>query len=59
MLNDDRWIKISGRVVFDNRTEAKKAMLEANPSLKKIYSVKDKIFEVFGSITIAATPFGS
>ena len=54
MLNDDRWIKISGRVVFDNRVEAKRAMLELNPSLRKNYSENDKIFEVFYLADISA-----
>ena len=47
MLNDERWLKLMGKVEFDNRPEAKKAMLESNPSLRKIYSENDKIFEVF------------
>lgn len=54
MLNDDRWIKISGRVQFDSRVEAKKAMLDANPALRKNYSEKDKIFEVFYLTNVSA-----
>ena len=46
-INEDRWLRVSGQIVFDFRTEAKRAMLEANPGLKKIYSENDKIFEVF------------
>lgn len=47
LISDDRWIRVSGKIVFDYRPEAKKAMLEANPELKKMYSEDDKIFEVF------------
>lgn len=47
MIDDDRWIRVSGKVVFDYSVEAKKAMLDANPELKKIYNENDKIFEVF------------
>lgn len=47
MLSEDRWLKLKAEVVFDNRLSAKKAVLDANPSLRKIYSENDKIFEVF------------
>ena len=43
----DRWIRVRGCAVRDTRVEAKRAMLEANPSLRKMYSESDKIFEVF------------
>ncbi len=46
-ISEDRWIRVSGKVVFDYGTEAKKAMLDANPELRKMYSEDDKIFEVF------------
>ena len=54
MLNDDRWLKISGSVVFDDRIEAKTAMLDANPMLRKNYSENDKIFEVFYLTNVSA-----
>lgn len=47
MIDEDRWIRVSGKVVFDYSVEAKRAMLEANPELKRIYNENDKIFEVF------------
>lgn len=47
MVAEDRWLKLSGTAVFDNSIEAKKAMLDANPSLRKMYTENDKIFEVF------------
>ena len=46
-ISEDRWIRVSGKIVFDYRLEAKKAMLDANPELRKMYSEDDKIFEVF------------
>lgn len=47
MIDDDRWLKLRAEVVFDNRLLVKKAMLDENPSLRKLYSEDDKIFEVF------------
>lgn len=41
------WIRLSGKAVVDPSREAKAAMLEAVPSLKKMYSSDDSIFEVF------------
>lgn len=46
MYNGD-WIRLSGKVVFDNREEVQNAMLEDYPELKGIYSVDDGKFEVF------------
>lgn len=47
MISEDRWLRVSGKVVFDYRPEVKKAMLDANPELRKMYNENDKIFEVF------------
>ncbi|ALB44735.1 MULTISPECIES: pyridoxamine 5'-phosphate oxidase family protein [Clostridium] len=41
------WIRLTGKAVFDSSTEVKSAMLESVPSLKKMYSLDDNIFEVF------------
>ncbi|WP_238916442.1 pyridoxamine 5'-phosphate oxidase family protein [Clostridium sp. YIM B02555] len=41
------WIRLSGTAVVDSRREAKASMLEALPSLKKMYNLDDGIFEVF------------
>ena len=54
MLDNDRWMKLKANVVFDSRVSAKKVMLAANPNLRKIYSEKDKIFEVFYLSDISA-----
>ncbi len=53
-ISEDRWIRVSGKIVFDYRPEAKKAMLDANPELRKMYSEEDKIFEVFYLSNMAA-----
>lgn len=55
MINEDRWLRVNGKVVFDYRPEVKKAMLEANPELKKMYRENDKIFEVFYLSNMQAT----
>jgi uncharacterized pyridoxamine 5'-phosphate oxidase family protein len=40
------WIRITGEAVVDSRKEVKQRMLEEIPSLKKMYSADDGIFEV-------------
>ena len=35
------WLRLSGVLVDDNRREAKQAMLDAHPGLKKMYSADD------------------
>lgn len=55
MISDDRWLRVSGKVVYDYRPEVKQAMLDANPELKSMYSVDDKIFEVFYLSNMQAT----
>lgn len=56
----DKWIRISGKLLVDKRIEAKQAMLEANPSLKDMYSINDGIFEVlyFTEATAKIFSFG-
>lgn len=53
-----QWIRLSGNAVVDPRQEAKAAMLEANPMLKKMYSADDGIVEVF-YLTDAIAVFNS
>ncbi len=54
LISEERWIRVSGKIVFDYRPEAKKAMLDANPELRKMYNEEDKIFEVFYLSNMAA-----
>jgi uncharacterized pyridoxamine 5'-phosphate oxidase family protein len=44
---ENRWIRVSGRVMPDTRSEVKEAMLNEVPSLRNLYRVDDGIFEVF------------
>jgi len=42
----DKWIRLEGKLIVDERIEAKEAMLESNPSLRSMYNENDGIFEV-------------
>jgi uncharacterized pyridoxamine 5'-phosphate oxidase family protein len=44
---DGKWLRISGKVVFNPDNAAKEKALEVMPRLKNIYSVNDGIFEIF------------
>ena len=41
------WLRLSGELVEDTRREAKKAMLDAYPNLRQMYSEDDENTEVF------------
>ena len=41
------WLRLSGELVEDPRPEAKQSMLDAYPSLKRMYSADDGNTEVF------------
>ena len=43
---EDTWLRVEGKLVRDDRREAKESMLEANPMLKSMYSVDDDNTEV-------------
>lgn len=43
---DGKWIRLEGKVVRDDRIEAKESMLETNPILKNMYSAEDNNTEV-------------
>ena len=45
-FKDDTWVRIEGKVVRDDRKEAKESMLNANPMLKSMYSADDDNTEV-------------
>ena len=40
-FNDGKWIRVSGELIDDSRTEAKAAMLDKYPMLKGMYSAED------------------
>ena len=46
-FKDGTWLRVSGELVEDERIEAKKSMLDAYPSLQKMYSAEDENTEVF------------
>ena len=40
-MTGGKWIRIEGKLVLDERTEAQKAMLDAYPNLRKMYAEND------------------
>ena len=40
-FKDGRWIRVSGNLIADDRVEAKKDMLDKNPSLRGMYNEND------------------
>ena len=54
-ISEERWLRVSGKVVYDYRPEVKKAVLDAHPELRTMYTEDDKIFEVFYLSNMAAT----
>lgn len=40
-FKDGKWIRVSGKLVLDDRIEAKKDMLNKNPSLRGMYDEND------------------
>ncbi len=45
-FNGEKWLRVSGRLVRDDRVEAKQHMLAAYPSLQGMYSAEDDNTEV-------------
>ncbi len=45
-FKDGQWLRVAGELVPDDRREAKKAMLDAYPSLRGMYSEDDDNTEV-------------
>jgi len=40
-FKDGKWLRLSGELVNDDRVEAKKSMLDANPNLRGMYNEND------------------
>ena len=59
--NGEKWIRVSGKLVRDDRLEAKKHMLDSYPPLKTMYSAEDDNTEVlyFESGEAVISSFGS
>lgn len=47
VFKDGTWLRVSGELVADDSFEAKKAMLDAYPQLRNMYSEDDGNTEVF------------
>jgi uncharacterized pyridoxamine 5'-phosphate oxidase family protein len=45
-FKDGKWIRICGRLISDDRVEARKSMLDAYPSLRRMYDENDGNTEV-------------
>ena len=45
-FKDGKWIRVTGKLVRDDRYEAKVDMLEKNPTLKRMYAADDDNTEV-------------
>lgn len=45
-MNKGKWIRLAAEAVRDTRREARKAMLDENPSLRGMYNEDDGIVEV-------------
>lgn len=43
---DGKWLRVCGKLIRDDRIEAKKHMLEAYPNLQAMYSAEDENTEV-------------
>ena len=46
-FKNGEWLRVAGEVVEDDRREARQSMLDAYPSLQKMYSADDGNTEVF------------
>ena len=46
-FKDGKWLRLSGKLVEDDRKEAKQSMLDAYPSLQGMYKADDGNTEVF------------
>lgn len=45
-FGEGKWVRVAGKLVRDDRIEAKKHMLDAYPSLQAMYSAEDENTEV-------------
>ena len=45
-FKDGKWLRVAGKLIRDDRVEAKRHMLDAHPELKGMYSAEDDNTEV-------------
>lgn len=46
-FRDGEWVRIAGELIADDRIEARQSMLDAYPSLQKMYAADDGNTQVF------------
>ena len=46
-FKNGEWLRVSGKLIEDDRNEARQSMLDAYPSLQKMYKADDRNTEVF------------
>jgi uncharacterized pyridoxamine 5'-phosphate oxidase family protein len=58
-FKDGTWLRVSGKLIADDRVEAKKDMLDKNPTLRSMYDEKDNntIVLYFESATATFSSF--
>ena len=54
-FKDGKWLRVSAKLVRDDRIEAKRDMLDKNPDLRKAYDENDDYTEVLYLIDAVAT----
>ena len=54
-FKDGRWIRVSCKLTEDDRTEARKSMLDAYPELRRMYDENDGNTEVLALSDVTAT----
>ena len=54
-FKDGEWLRVAGELVEDDRIEAKQSMLDAYPSLQRMYAADDGNTEVFYMMNAVAT----
>ena len=54
-FNGEKWIRVAGEVVRDDRLEAKEHMLDSYPNLKTLYRADDDNTEVLYLKNVTAT----
>ena len=54
-FDGEKWIRVAGEVVRDDRVEAKEHMLDSYPNLKALYSADDDNTEVLYLKNVTAT----